>query len=54
MSATEIIDELPRLTELDRRAVRQKLLELADATEDIRVCNATAAEGAALLDRIEI
>jgi putative addiction module component (TIGR02574 family) len=30
MSATEIINELPRLTEAERRSVLDKLLELED------------------------
>jgi len=30
MSATEIINELPKLTEIERRAVFGKLLELED------------------------
>jgi len=31
VGATEIINELPKLSEAERRAVRQKLLELADS-----------------------
>ena len=53
MSATEIIEELPRLSEPDRRAVRQKLLELAEQDKDVALCNQTALEGAMLLDRME-
>ena len=34
MSAAEIINELPKLSELERRAVREKLLELAARNED--------------------
>jgi len=53
MSAAEIIEELPKLTEAERRAVRQKLLELAEQNEDIALCNQSALEGALLLDRME-
>lgn len=53
MSATDIINELPKLTEAERRAVRQKLSELAAQNEDIELCNQVAAEGAIILDRME-
>ena len=53
MSATEIINELPKLTEAERRAVREKLSELAAENEDIAICNQAALEGALMLDRIE-
>ena len=53
MSAIEIINELPKLTEAERRAVRQKLSELAAQNEDIALCNQAALEGALMLDRME-
>lgn len=53
MSATEIINELPKLTEAERRAVRQKLSELAAQNEDIELCNQSALGGAVMLDRME-
>ena len=53
MSATEIINELPRLTEADRRAIREKLSELAAKNEDIELCNQAALQGAIMLDRME-
>ena len=53
MSATEIIQELPKLTEAERRAVRQVLSELAAENEDIQACNQAALEGALMLDRME-
>ena len=53
MSATEIISELPRLSEPERRAVRQKLLELAEENDDVALCNQAALEGALMLDRME-
>jgi hypothetical protein len=53
MSATEIINELPNLSETERRAVRQKLSELAAQNEDIGLCNQAALEGAMMLDQME-
>ena len=53
MSATEIIRELPKLTESDRRLIRRRLLELGAAGEDIELCNQAALEGAIMLDKME-
>ena len=53
MSALEIIEELPRLTEAERRAVREKLSELAAENEDVALSNQAALEGALMLDRME-
>jgi hypothetical protein len=53
MSATEIIKELPGLSEADRRAIREVLLEIANANPDVVLCNQTALEGAMMLDRME-
>ena len=53
MSAAEIIRELPKLTEADRRAIRERLLEIANANPDVALCNQAALEGAQLLDRME-
>ena len=53
MSAAEIINELPKLTDAELRLVRQRLLELAARNEDIAACNQAAVEGAMMLDRME-
>jgi hypothetical protein len=53
VSAAEIINELPKLTEAELRLVRQRLLELAAQNRDIDLCNQTALEGAIMLDRME-
>ena len=53
MNAAQIIEELPRLTEAERRAVRERLLELAQENQDIAACNQAALDGALLLDRME-
>ena len=53
MSTSEIIQELPKLPESDRRAIREALLELANQDPDVALCNQTALEGAMTLDRME-
>ena len=53
MNATEIINELPKLSEAERRAVREKLLELGADNDDINLCNQTALEGAMVFDKLE-
>ena len=53
MSVAEIIEELPKLTVADRRAVRRRLMDLADANEDVALCDAMALEGAQMLDQME-
>jgi hypothetical protein len=53
MSATEIINELPKLTDAELRLVRQRLLELAAQEEDIGLSNQAALEGALMLDQME-
>jgi hypothetical protein len=53
MSATEIIREIPKLTEIERRAIRQMLLDIASQDEDVAACNQSALEGAVMLDRME-
>ncbi len=53
MSAIEIINELPKLSEADRRAIREVLLEIANANPDVALCNQAALEGAIMLDRME-
>src|SRR5580765_4208910 len=53
VSASEIIKELPKLSEADRRAIREGLLEIANQDPDIALCNQAALEGAMMLDRME-
>ena len=53
MSAADIINELPKLTEAERRAVLNKLRDLAEMEEDIRLCSEAADAQAAELDRLE-
>jgi chorismate-pyruvate lyase len=53
VSAAEIIKALPNLSEADRRAIREVLLEIANQDPNIAACNQAALEGALLLDRME-
>jgi len=53
VSASEIIKELPKLSEAERRAVLNKLRELAVRNEDVRLCEQAADKQAAELDRLE-
>jgi hypothetical protein len=53
MSASEIIKELPKLSEAERRAIREGLLEIANQDPDVAVCNQAALDGALILDRVE-
>ena len=54
MSATEILSELPKLTEAERRSARRKLSELAAENVEIALCDQAALEGAMMLDRMEM
>ena len=53
MSATEIIQDLPKLSETERRAVGRKLVELAAENQDVASCDQSALEGAMMLDQME-
>jgi hypothetical protein len=53
VSASDIINELPKLSEADLRLVRQRLVELAAENQDIAMCDQAALEGALMLDRME-
>ena len=53
VSASGIIKELPKLSEAERRAIREGLLEIANQDSDVALCNQTALDGALILDRTE-
>ena len=53
MSAEQIIAELPNLNADELRAVRRKLIEVAEENEEVALCDAAALEGARMLDRLE-
>jgi hypothetical protein len=54
MIASEIIMELPKLSETDRRAIRAVLLEIANSHPDVALCNQAAHEGALMLDGYQV
>ena len=54
VSAAEIIQQLPKLTDSERRAIRQVLLEIANQCEDVACCNQSALEAAEMFDRMEV
>ena len=53
VSASEIIQELPKLSDAERRAIRKGLLKIANQDSDVALCNQTALDGALMLDRME-
>ena len=53
VSATEIIQELPKLSPAERRTVRRVLSDLAAKDEDVQLCNQVATEAAMMIDRME-
>ena len=53
VSATEVIQELPKLSPADRRTVRRVLSDLAAKEEDVQLCNQAATEAAMMFDRME-
>ena len=53
MSATEIINDLPKLTEAELRTIRRKLVELGAENADVALCDEAAIEGAMMLDQME-
>jgi len=53
MSAAEIMKQIPGLTDTERRAVRQMLLDLANQDADVVSCNQAALEGAMIFDRMQ-
>ena len=53
VSASEIIKELPKLSEADRRAIRNGLLEIANQDSDVAMCNQAALDGVLMLDHME-
>ncbi len=53
VSAAEITNELPRLSEAEVSLVRKRLIELAAQTDDVPLCDQSALDGAMMLDRLE-
>jgi hypothetical protein len=53
VSATEIIQELPKLSPAERQTVRCALSDLAAKDEDVQLCNQVGTEAAMMFDRME-
>lgn len=53
MSIAEIINELPRLTLAERRAVCTRIQELEPEQETLDLCDSLALEAVQILDRME-
>lgn len=53
MSLSEIIEELPRLSLHERRALVRTLMDLEPGREDLRMCDHLADEAMQMLDRME-
>jgi hypothetical protein len=53
MNAAEIIQELPKLSQTELRAVRQRFIELASQNVDVALCDQASQDAAASLDRME-
>lgn len=53
MSVTEIMQEIPRLSLLERRMLTSKLLELEPGRDVLEQCDQLADEALQILDRME-
>jgi hypothetical protein len=53
MSVNEIIDELPRLTLAERRALCTRIQELEPEQEALDLCDALSLEAVQMLDTLE-
>jgi hypothetical protein len=53
VSATKIIQELPKLSPAERRTVRRVLSDLAAKEEDVHLCDQVATKAAMMFDCME-
>jgi riboflavin synthase alpha subunit len=53
MSFTEIIEQLPKLSDKERRELCRRVIDLESEQEDMMLCDHIAREGFAMLDRME-
>jgi hypothetical protein len=53
VSATEIVQELPKFSPAELRTARRVLSDLAVKEEDVQLCNRVATEAAMMFDRME-
>ena len=54
MSKTEIIEEIPRLSHLDRRDIMRIIFELDEDAETLAECDRMASERFQILDAMEV
>jgi hypothetical protein len=52
VSASEIIKEVVKLSEAERRAIPEGLLEIANQDPDVALCNQAALKSALMLDQM--
>ncbi len=53
MSFSEILEEIPKLSQVQRREIYLKVLNLEPEAEDLAICDHNASEGLAMLDIME-
>jgi hypothetical protein len=53
MSFSEILEEIPKLSLIERREIFLQVLSLEPEEEELAICDHTASEGFAMLDLME-
>jgi hypothetical protein len=53
MSFSEILEEIPKLSLIERREIFLQVLSLEPEEEDLAICDHTASAGFAMLDLME-
>jgi hypothetical protein len=53
VSFAEILEELPKLSNSERREICLKVLSFETETDDLAICDQVASEGFALLEEME-
>jgi hypothetical protein len=53
MSFAQIIEEIPRLTHMERREIFLQVMSFEPAADDVALCDHVARDGFAILDEME-
>jgi len=53
MSLAEILEEIPKLTPMERREISLHVLSMEPDEEDLAICDHNATEGFSILDLLE-
>ncbi len=53
MSFAQIIEEIPKLTHMERREIFLQVMSFEPAADDVALCDHVAREGFAILDEME-